>query len=188
MDTTNQEFRPGSKPTRPIPSMMAYLDLRIDTMCRLTSANPGGSCTSASAPGIKAPSTDSMPNYANDAIARKIAREVGCTFEQAVELLRDTSNFLWLASKSSDVCVPSPIIDETWHVFILFTAEYIDFCNKYCGGYVHHAPHTGPEIRMTLDYIRPTADLIHVHFGKKPNGNWDYISVLAWQEENRLAA
>ena len=76
------------------------------------------------------------------------------------------------------------MIDETWHVFVLFTKEYTDFCNEYCGGYVHHAPHTGPDVRMTIPYITPTVDLLHKLFNGKPSSNWDYISVKDWLAAN----
>ena len=36
--------------------------------------------------------------------------------------------------------MPSRIVDEAWHTFILFTREYSDFCEHAFGGYLHHAP------------------------------------------------
>jgi len=36
--------------------------------------------------------------------------------------------------------MPSRIVDEAWHTFILFTREYTDFCQRAFGGYLHHAP------------------------------------------------
>lgn len=38
--------------------------------------------------------------------------------------------------------MPSPIVDEVWHSFILFTKNYHDFCSRFLGGYMHHSPHT----------------------------------------------
>src|ERR1700722_564814 len=35
--------------------------------------------------------------------------------------------------------------DETWHQFILFTAEYTAFCDKYFGEYLHHCPSNAPD-------------------------------------------
>jgi hypothetical protein len=168
--------------------LTSYRSLRLDTEARLTSAKPGGTCTSASAPDGDKDVSSVAPNFENKAIAEKIAFQLGCSYEQGVALLRDASNFLWMASKSDKVFVPSPIIDEAWHVFVLFTQEYYNFCDKYCGGYVHHAPHTGPEMRMTVDYVRPTVDMLYDQFGSKPNDNWDYISVKDWMSENRIAA
>jgi hypothetical protein len=31
-------------------------------------------------------------------------------------------------------------VDNLWHAFILFTAEYADFCQKHIGYFVHHMP------------------------------------------------
>jgi hypothetical protein len=36
------------------------------------------------------------------------------------------------------VCNLGP--DEAWHVFILFTDEYLTFCLELCGEYLHHDP------------------------------------------------
>lgn len=35
-------------------------------------------------------------------------------------------------------------IDEVWHQFVLFTVEYVDFCKRYFGLYLHHAPGNSP--------------------------------------------
>ena len=36
-------------------------------------------------------------------------------------------------------------VDEAWHQFILFTAEYVAFCQRYFGRYVHHRPSNAPD-------------------------------------------
>lgn len=36
----------------------------------------------------------------------------------------------------------SPIVDEVWHQFILFTRAYAKFCRQVFGRYVHHLPAT----------------------------------------------
>jgi hypothetical protein len=33
-------------------------------------------------------------------------------------------------------------VDEFWHMFILFTPQYRDFCNEVMGFFVHHQPRT----------------------------------------------
>lgn len=38
--------------------------------------------------------------------------------------------------------MPSRIVDEVWHQFILFTKEYHEFCNRFLGHYMHHSPKT----------------------------------------------
>lgn len=34
----------------------------------------------------------------------------------------------------------SKLVDPFWHVHILFTKEYMNFCNSIFGGYIHHTP------------------------------------------------
>ncbi|MCD6074767.1 MAG: hypothetical protein K0Q70_1650 [Rhodospirillales bacterium] len=36
--------------------------------------------------------------------------------------------------------MPSRIVDEAWHTFILFTRDYTEFCGRAFGAYLHHAP------------------------------------------------
>ncbi|WP_198648846.1 hypothetical protein [Cyanothece sp. BG0011] len=38
------------------------------------------------------------------------------------------------------VSMPSQIVDEAWHEFILFTKEYSDFCSQGFGYFLHHTP------------------------------------------------
>ncbi len=35
-------------------------------------------------------------------------------------------------------------IDRMWHVFLLFTKDYMDFCEEYFGEYIHHLPDIVP--------------------------------------------
>lgn len=36
-------------------------------------------------------------------------------------------------------------VDEAWHQFILFTKEYMDFCERFFGTYVPHSPSNAPK-------------------------------------------
>ena len=38
------------------------------------------------------------------------------------------------------VSMPSQVVDEAWHEFILFTRSYQKFCNRAFGRYLHHTP------------------------------------------------
>ena len=40
------------------------------------------------------------------------------------------------------VAMPSKIVDEAWHEFILFTKEYEYFCRQVFGKFLHHMPAT----------------------------------------------
>jgi hypothetical protein len=45
-----------------------------------------------------------------------------------------------LKSGRKFVSMPSQIVDDLWHEFILYTRNYQHFCNKAFGGYMHHTP------------------------------------------------
>lgn len=36
--------------------------------------------------------------------------------------------------------MPSQVVDDAWHEFILFTRSYKAFCNKALGRFLHHTP------------------------------------------------
>ncbi len=36
--------------------------------------------------------------------------------------------------------MPSQVVDDAWHEFILFTRAYQQYCNKALGRYLHHTP------------------------------------------------
>ena len=38
------------------------------------------------------------------------------------------------------VAMPSQVVDELWHEFILFTRDYQDFCRAAFGRFLHHTP------------------------------------------------
>lgn len=45
-----------------------------------------------------------------------------------------------LKSGRGFVSMPSQVVDDLWHEFILYTRNYQQFCNKAFGGYMHHTP------------------------------------------------
>jgi len=45
-----------------------------------------------------------------------------------------------LKSGRKFVSMPSQVVDDLWHEFILYTRDYQQFCSKAFGGYMHHTP------------------------------------------------
>ena len=58
---------------------------------------------------------------------------------QVMDALR---NFFTLCSKAKMemVSMPSQVVDEAWHEFILFTRQYEEFCQNALGRFLHHTP------------------------------------------------
>ncbi len=45
-----------------------------------------------------------------------------------------------LKSGRMNVAMPSQVVDDLWHEFILYTKAYQSFCNKAFGHFLHHTP------------------------------------------------
>jgi hypothetical protein len=45
-----------------------------------------------------------------------------------------------MAAQGRRVSMPSRVVDEAWHAFILSTREYQDFCQQVLGRFLHHVP------------------------------------------------
>jgi hypothetical protein len=44
--------------------------------------------------------------------------------------------------------MPSKVVDEAWHAFILHSREYTQFCDRAFGRYLHHAPDSAMKTSM----------------------------------------
>lgn len=44
-------------------------------------------------------------------------------------------------------------IDDMWHTFLLFTKDYMSFCNKYFKYYIHHVPFSKKKKESEEDFI-----------------------------------
>jgi hypothetical protein len=114
--------------------------------------------------------------YRNDSVVTRITEELKVTRKIAKKLFTDLKRFLWLAAVSKEKhLVPSPVLDDAWHSFVLFTKDYEDFCNKYFGGFLHHAPQRHGEKRLARADLRGTIEAMYKEFKKIPSPNWHYL-------------
>jgi hypothetical protein len=61
------------------------------------------------------------------------------------------------AGGRSSVGMPSKVVDEAWHEFILMSREYSEFCNTAFGRYLHHTP----ESQMNVTLEKPLVNALH---------------------------
>ena len=63
-------------------------------------------------------------------------------FKTASKVFEGLQQFFLVAHYAKyEVSMPSKVVDDAWHQFILFTGEYTRFCKEAFGDYFHHKPY-----------------------------------------------
>lgn len=78
-----------------------------------------------------------------EALASKIRAKHESLDDRDVERVHDALREWFLASlqaNGSMIGMPSRVVDDAWHEFILMTRLYHSFCDKAFGKYLHHTP------------------------------------------------
>ncbi len=100
-----------------------------------------------------APAVQPLPKvlaYKNCEVVRRFREQYPVAEREAADIFRETKKWLWLLSvapSSGRLVVTDPILvlDEMWHAFLMYTQDYSDFCQRYFGRFLHHAPTTYAE-------------------------------------------
>jgi len=93
-------------------------------------------------------SLETTLSYENQELVYYFARQQSISIAEADDLFEDLKKWLWLCSQLDEqsetvfLFQENKILDMYWHTFLLFTENYIDFCNKYLGGIIFHKPET----------------------------------------------
>ncbi|GKS05346.1 hypothetical protein PSTH1771_10040 [Pseudomonas syringae pv. theae] len=91
-------------------------------------------------------SLDSVLEYENPQLVYYFSKVESLSVSKSSELFIDLKKWLWLCSKLDKKSVTvylfeeQRLIDSYWHCFLLFSNDYIVFCNRYLGGIVCHLP------------------------------------------------
>jgi hypothetical protein len=110
-----------------------------------------------------------FPFALRDKLAGKYPHLTGEQLDQVIRALRQY--FLicleaGAASGRSSVGMPSKVVDEAWHAFILMSREYTAFCQKAFGRYLHHTP----ESQMKVAIEKPLINALH-QIRTRPGGS-----------------
>lgn len=84
--------------------------------------------------------------------------------ENAQIIFKDLLRFFWASEKHFGDLQANPqkeeyqfvyimdeamkSIDQMWHIFLLYTKDYMDFCEQYFGEYIHHLPDIVPTMEQ----------------------------------------
>lgn len=112
-----------------------------------------------------------IDNYPLDCLQNFLARlqkENLWNQKYAARVIKEYKRFMFLSAVSSEPVTPSLEVDECWHLHILYTRDYQEFCNI-LGKFIHHGPGTGTEedVKFIQWYIS-TGTRYFMWFSEKP--------------------
>lgn len=64
------------------------------------------------------------------------------------------------AFPKTNIPMPSDVVDEIWHEFILHTRDYASFCDKYLGRFLHHVPNQDIERKSISE--QEVSEILHL--------------------------
>jgi hypothetical protein len=102
--------------------------------------------------GVQAPQNtdtayhDALSFDAPYVVERLVKDRVAGSEAEAARLFDEAKKYLVLSEATRDAVVGmfSVRVDEAWHAFVLYTAEYQRFCEHYFGKFIPHAPKNAP--------------------------------------------
>jgi hypothetical protein len=105
----------------------------------------------------------------------KLQKEHGWSEDYTTLCVNEYAKFLHLhVTYPEGKIVPGRQLDNVWHVHILHTKEYADFCEKFLHGFLHHTPKDLSS--NEVNDMQHTLDLYEQCFGYK-------APVMFWTEE-----
>src|SRR3990167_1363505 len=91
------------------------------------------------------PSIDDILTYQNPSVITKYCDEhPDVSVADAEQIFIDLLGWLWLSEHrrkrqlASHMIKPLAVLDDMWHVFILYPRHYTDFCQTHFNRYLHH--------------------------------------------------
>lgn len=135
---------------------------------------------------------EELLSYEHPAVVRRFKKDHPAKADKAEELFRDLLRFFWTSKKHQLERQTNPEkkeldfvfimdeemrdIDQIWHVFLLYTQDYMEFCEKYFGEYLHHKPDVVPNFekgRFDFDSnLIKFLDYVYDNLGQKVVERW----------------
>lgn len=112
---------------------------------------------------------DRAMSFPMDEVLKKYSKEQSLPLEIAREHEREIKRFLILSviNPQTRYLMAGPM-DEIWHMFILFTRKYREFCNSVAGYFIDHFPSVpGEKPQDMKDYVKLLEDY-KIVFGEDP--------------------
>lgn len=112
-------------------------------------------------------------NYPFAHVVERYSKEHDVPKEVALEHARELKRYLALSALFPEKMYGMVgTVDKLWHTFIMFTQDYMDFCNKVNKRYIHHDPESldadETESNKTFESYHCFLEDYKVVFGEEP--------------------
>jgi hypothetical protein len=133
--------------------------------------------------------------YRHDGVMRRYVQEHQASPEEAAEVFQEMLKYLYLSYRAATSepenfgCVVSDEIEKIdwmWHMFLLFTIDYAEFCDCYFGFFLHHVPNEAEvgdpsvDASAVLAQVERQVEFVYDMLGEK--------TLTAWYDECRYSA
>lgn len=101
----------------------------------------------------------------------RLARENHWSPEETLDAIEEYRKFIYLICVSPLPLTPSEVVDQVWHLHLLYTRSYwTDFCEGVLGRPIHHEPTKGgrEQVVQFEEQYAQTLSLYEDEFGSEP--------------------
>lgn len=99
----------------------------------------------------------------------RLSRENQWSLEFTQRAVAEYKKFLYLGAITSEIVSPSRIVDQVWHLHLLFSEPYWDgLCKDVLNKSFHHKPNTEKDDETFLKAYQKTLALYKNEFGDNP--------------------
>lgn len=119
---------------------------------------------------IKSP--EEFTAYQHERVVDRFMKVHKTSKEEAETIFRELMKFLYVTAHIPASSPPSATVDEMWHTFLMFTADYFNFCAEYAGRFLHHQPTDKPHIGNRPELLA----LANSTFGKLDDTYWYHVT------------
>jgi hypothetical protein len=119
----------------------------------------------------------------------KLCREHGWLKPFALQAIDEYRRFAWLAMSAGHLVSPSDVVDQVWHMHLMYTRRYWDdWCAAVLGGKLHHDPATGRsgEKAGLGDAYTQTLNSYRKRFGDPPGDFWPVVPDASPRSHRRV--
>lgn len=109
----------------------------------------------------------------SELLVERFCTEHKVSKREARKLFSETKKFLILcAANRGTGFAPSEYVDKMWHEFILFSRDYVQFCEILGIGYLHHEPSARPQpnsYEKTFDGLQKMFGKVNLTYWANPS-------------------